>query len=143
MLKLPSAKRSIYTMVQSLAMDVEHSFGEPIKPLKYPNFCAKASRMELRIRLENAISKKRQTNNANTVATKNVLKQVSQMMLISIRNKYLDIKLVLPRSKLEIVIQRILLLCRHGSKPRLNIHPKRMPIQKTRENEGCCLPRFE
>ena len=79
-------------MVQSPAMDVEHSFGEPIKPLKYPNFCAKASRMELRIRLENAISKKRQTNNANTVATKNVLKQVSflSMFLISIRNKYLD-----------------------------------------------------
>ena len=92
MLKLPSAKRSIYTMVQSLAMDVEHSFGEPIKPLKYPNFCAKASRMELRIRLENAISKKRRTNNANTVVTKNVLKQVSfiSTFLISIRNKYLD-----------------------------------------------------
>ena len=77
MLKLLSVKRSTYTMVLSLATDVEHSFGEPIKPLKYQNFCAKASRMELRIRLENAISKKRQTNNANTVATKNVLKQVS------------------------------------------------------------------
>ena len=77
-------------MVQYLAMDVEHSFGEPIKPLKYQNFCAKASRMELRIRLENAISKKRQTNNANTVVTKNVLKQVSfiSMFLISSKNKY-------------------------------------------------------
>ena len=64
-------------MVLSLATDVEHSFGELIKPLKYRNFCAKATRTETRITLENAISKKKQTNNANIVVTKNVLKQVS------------------------------------------------------------------
>ena len=88
MLKLLSVKRSTYIMVLSLATDVEHSFGEPIKPLKYPNFCAKASKTETRITLENAISKKRQTNNANTVVTKNVSKQVSfiKMFLASIRN---------------------------------------------------------
>ena len=59
-------------MVPYLVTGVEHSFGEPIKLLKYPNSCARASRAEILIRLGNVISKKRQTRNANTVVTKNV-----------------------------------------------------------------------